>query len=287
MQYKRVRNILNIKQLRKKTVTITGLGSLGSFTAVLLAKNGINLNLIDFDRVSLENLSSQLYSKKDIQKYKTKVLAKYLRKLNPKIKIKTQNKKLNSINIKILDSDLVIDCTDNLDTRFLIDSYCHKKIPWIHTAALKTTGLVYVVRNSLSDLYHSNISVDSCDQHGILNSTASMVASIASTQAIKILLGKTPEKDLIRFNIWNNTFDKIKVKFLRKREIQIIKLCRNNYSVNLNKKLDLNTISKRYKTIFKRDNIIIIKPKIIINKDGYLIFENTSKEEIKKWLKSL
>ena len=53
MQYKRVRNIIDIEQLRKKTITIVGLGSLGSFTAVLLAKNGINLNLIDFDKVSI------------------------------------------------------------------------------------------------------------------------------------------------------------------------------------------------------------------------------------------
>ena len=287
MQYKRVRNIIDIEQLRKKTITIVGLGSLGSFTAVLLAKNGINLNLIDFDKVSIENLSSQLYSKKDVNRYKTRALSKYLKKLNPQVKIKVLNTKLNPANIKILDSDLVIDCTDNLDTRFIIDSYCHDKIAWIHTAALKTIGLVYVVQNSLSDLYHSNISVDSCDEHGILNSTASMTASIAATQAIKMLLNQNYEKDLIRFNIWDNTFDRIKIKPLKKKEIQIIKLCRNNYSVNLNRKLDLNMLSRKYKTTFKRENVIIIKPKIIINRNGYIIFENTNKEEIKKWLRSL
>ena len=77
MQYQRVRRIINIDELKKKTVTIVGLGSLGSFMALLLAKNGVNLNLIDFDRVSIENLSSQIYSRKDIGKYKTKTLAKY------------------------------------------------------------------------------------------------------------------------------------------------------------------------------------------------------------------
>ena len=287
MQYQRVRKIINIEELRKKTVTIVGLGSLGSFTALLLAKNGINLNLIDFDKVSIENLSSQIYSRKDVGKYKTRALAKYLKKINNDIRINIQNERLNSINIKILDSELVIDCTDNLETRFLIDSYCYKKIPWIHTAALKTIGLVYVINNSLSDLYHKNISLDSCDEHGILNTTSFMTASIAATQAIKILLNQPYEKDLIRFDIWNNTFDKIKIKLLKRKEIQIIKLCMNNYSVNLHKKLNLDIISKKYKTILKKDNLIIIKPRIIINKNGYIIFEDTSKEEVEKWLKSL
>ena len=287
MQYKRVRNIIDIEQLRKKTITIVGLGSLGSFTAVLLAKNGINLNLIDFDKVSIENLSSQLYSKKDVNRYKTRALSKYLKKLNPQVKIKVLNTKLNPANIKILDSDLVIDCTDNLDTRFIIDSYCHDKIAWIHTAALKTIGLVYVVKNSLSDLYNSDISVDSCDEHGILNSTASMTASIAATQAIKVLLNEPHEKNLIRFNIWNNVFDRIKVRPRKKKSIGIIKLCRNNYSINLGRRLNLDKIEKNNKVIFKNKNLIIIKPGIIINRKGYIIFENSSRGKIEKWLRSL
>ena len=289
MQYQRIRNIIDIEKLRKKTISIVGLGSLGSFTAFLLAKNGINLNLIDFDKVSIENLNSQIYSRKDIGKYKTKALDEYLKKINKEIKINITTKKLNSSNLKILDSDLIIDCTDNLETRFLIDSYCYNKKIWIHTAALKTIGLVYVVKNSLSDLYQSRISLDSCDEHGILNTTSFMTASIAATQAIKILLNEEHEKDLIRFNIWNNTFDKIKIKSEKRKKIQVIKLCRNSYSVNLNKKLDLNMLSKKYKTLLKNNNILVIndKNRIVINGNGYIIFEDTNEEEVKKWLKFL
>jgi adenylyltransferase/sulfurtransferase len=288
MQYLRIRKILDVNKLRKKTITIVGLGSLGSFTALLLAKNGINLNLIDFDKVSIENLSSQLYSRKDLKKYKTKALSKYLKKINPEINIKSINKRLISSNLKLLDSDLVIDCTDNLDTRFIIDSYVQK--PWIHTAAIKTIGLVYVVRNSLSDLYNAKVSEDSCEQHGILNTAANMVASIAATQAIKILLEKDYEKDLIRFDIWNNSFDKVKVKPRKHSKPLIIKLCKNNYSVNINKKINLNNLSKEYKTTLRNKNIIMIKSentKIIINNKGYIIFEDSNKEFVEKWLKSL
>ena len=288
MQYSRIRKILDINQLRKKTVTIVGLGSLGSFTALLLAKNGVNLNLIDFDKVSVENLSSQLYSRKDLKKYKARALSKYLKRINPEIKIKSINTRLTSSNLKLLDSDLVIDCTDNLETRFLIDSYVQK--PWIHAAAVKTVGLVYVVRNSLSDLYNTKVSEDSCEQHGILNTAANMIASIAATQAIKILLEKDYEKDLIRFNIWSNSFDRIKVKPRKHSKPVIIKLCKNNYSVNINKKISLDSLSKRYITILRNKNLIIIKSentKIIINSKGYIIFEDSNKEFIEKWLKSL
>src|SRR3989338_7414179 len=102
MQYQRVRKLIDIETLKKKTVTIVGLGSLGSFTALLLAKNGVNLNLIDFDKVSIENLSSQIYSRKDIGKYKVKAIAKYLKKLNKEVKINVQKEKLNPLNLKLL-----------------------------------------------------------------------------------------------------------------------------------------------------------------------------------------
>ena len=146
-----------------------------------------------------------------------------------------------------------------------------------------------MVKNSLSDLYQSRISLDSCDEHGILNTTSFMTASIAATQAIKILLNEEHEKDLIRFNIWKNTFDKIKIKPEKRKKIQVIKLCRNNYSVNLNKKLDLNMLSKKYKTLLKNNNILVIndKNRIVINGNGYIIFEDTNEEEVKKWLKFL
>ena len=208
MQYKRVRKIVNIEQLKKKTVTLVGLGSLGSFIALLLAKNGINLNLIDFDKVSIENLSSQLYSKKDLKKYKTKALKKIIKKTNSEINITIHTTKLTDLNLNILNSDLIIDCSDNLKTKLLIDSY--KKTPWVHIAVLKTTGLIYVVKDSLKEIYQSKKAIDKCEDVGILNTTVFMASSIAVTQAIKILLNEKYERDIIRFNIWENKFEKIK-----------------------------------------------------------------------------
>ena len=208
MQYKRVRKIVNIEQLKKKTVTLVGVGALGSFIALLLAKNGINLNLIDFDKVSIENLSSQLYSKKDLKKYKTKALKNIINKTNKEINITTHTTKLTDSNLNILNSDLIIDCSDNLRTKLLIDSY--KKTPWIHMAVLKTTGLIYIVKDSIKEIYKNKKSIDKCEDVGILNTTVAMASSIAVTQAIKILLNEKYEEDIIRFDIWENKFEKIK-----------------------------------------------------------------------------
>src|SRR3989344_2945940 len=101
------------KELSKKTVAIVGLGALGTNVSSLLARSGINLKLIDFDKIDLTNLQRQsLYTEKNVKE------------INSEISITSFNEKLNDSNLHLLDSNLVIDCTDNLTTRFLINDYC-------------------------------------------------------------------------------------------------------------------------------------------------------------------
>ncbi|MBS3155836.1 HesA/MoeB/ThiF family protein [Candidatus Woesearchaeota archaeon] len=203
------------KELSKKTVTIVGLGALGTNVSSLLARAGINLRLIDFDKIDLTNLQRQsLYTEKDINKQKAIISKTRLKEINSEISITSFNEKLNDSNLHLLDSDLVIDCTDNLTTRFLINDYCYNKIPWIHTAAIKETGVLFNIlpnKPCLKCIYKKNIDLDRCEEFGVLNSIVSLIASLALTQSIKILLNKDPEANLLRFNIWNNSLEKIKV----------------------------------------------------------------------------
>ena len=202
--------------LSKKTVAIVGLGALGTNTAQLLARAGINLKLIDFDKVDLTNLQRQsLYEESDINKEKSKSSLNKLKKINSEIKIEIFNERLNNNNLNLLNSDLVIDCTDNLTTRFLINDYCYNKIPWIHTAAIKYTGVIFNIlpkKPCLKCIYKKNLDMERCEEYGVLNTIVSLTSSIAVTQAIKILLNKPVEESLIRFNIWNNEIEKIKIK---------------------------------------------------------------------------
>ncbi|MFH1209405.1 MAG: HesA/MoeB/ThiF family protein [archaeon] len=310
MRYKRQSLLLGEKAqslLLKKTITIIGLGALGTNTSNLLARAGLNLILIDHDKVDLTNLHRQsLYDELDINKSKVIASKEHLEKINSSIKIKTYNEVLTKNNISIIKSDLIIDCTDNLETRFLINSYCYNKIPWIHTAAIKTTGILFnVMPNSpcFECIYQNISSFEKCEDVGILNTIVSLISSIAATQAIKILLNKDYETSLLRFNIWNNSLEKIKVnkscnlcmgKLKGKEENKskdnkfIIKLCKTkaSYSVKLNKKLDLEKISKKYKTIVKTPILLIIKIghyEIIIHEYGEIIFKDLKDEnKIKK-----
>jgi len=202
--------------LSKKTAAIVGLGALGTNTANLLARAGINLKLIDFDDIDITNLQRQtLYNETHIKKPKVQIALAELKKINSETKIEAFNEKLTNKNLKLLDSDLVIDCTDNLTARFLINDYCYNNLPWIHTAAVKCTGVIFNIlpgKPCLRCLYTKNTDIDNCNELGILNSTPALTSSIAATQAIKILLNQQPEERLIRINIWNNEIEKIIVK---------------------------------------------------------------------------
>ncbi|MBU2634534.1 MAG: HesA/MoeB/ThiF family protein [Nanoarchaeota archaeon] len=280
--------------LHKKTITIVGLGALGTNIANLLARAGINLILIDNDKVDITNLQRQsLYNEKDIKKPKVTTAKSHLNKINSEIKIKTYNQLLTKKNISIINSDLIIDCTDNLETRFLINEYCHNKFPWIHTAAIKTMGVTFNIlpnKPCFNCIYKNISSIEKCEDVGILNTIIALISSIAATQAMKILLNKDYETDLIRFNIWNNKLEKIKVKKScnlcknKKENKFIIKLCKTKaaYSTKINKKLNLNQISKKYKTIVKTPILLIIKVnnhEIIVHNYGELIFKDLKDED--------
>src|SRR3990167_3691064 len=111
------------EKIKKANVTILGLGAIGSKSAELLARAGVgSLILIDRDIVEESNLQRQtLFAEKDLRKSKASAAEKRIKEINSEIKIETHIVHLNPQNIRLLQSaDLVLDCTDNLQTRFLI-----------------------------------------------------------------------------------------------------------------------------------------------------------------------
>ena len=125
------------EELQEHGVLIVGMGGLGCPVAHYLISSGIGyLTIMDPDKVELSNLSRQpLYAEKDVGKYKVKVAKEVLSKINPNAVINELPGVLNKENaLTIISShDFVIDCTDNVDTRYILSDMCQAiETPLIH-----------------------------------------------------------------------------------------------------------------------------------------------------------
>jgi adenylyltransferase/sulfurtransferase len=209
------------KKLSKSKVVIVGVGAIGTQSASLLARAGIGeLILIDRDSVELNNLQRQtLFNESDINKPKATQAKKHFEKVNSSIKINIFNEDLNNENISKLISkktSLILDCTDNMETRFLINDYALKNnIPWIYSAGIKSNAfLMNIIPKKtpcFSCIFHNHVSNETCQTSGVLNSTTSLIASLQVSETMKILLNKKPETNLIQINLKNNAFNKLKI----------------------------------------------------------------------------
>lgn len=113
------------KKISSSKVFIIGAGGLGCPIADLLCRAGVGeIGIIDHDKVSLSNLNRQtLYNSTDINKFKVEVLKRKLKKVNPFVKINIYRKKINKKNINNLISKyhIIVDASDNFETKFLIN----------------------------------------------------------------------------------------------------------------------------------------------------------------------
>lgn len=215
------------KRLNSAKVVIIGCGALGTAVANNLARSGIGyLRIVDRDYIELSNLQRQiLFDEEDIKDNLPKVIAaEYkLKKINSNITIESIIKDVNSSNIENIckDMDLILDATDNLNIRYLINDVSIKlNIPWIYGAVIGSTGMTYTIIPKETPCFRCimpNIppagAIDSCDLVGVLNSIVSIIASMQSTEAIKLLIGKKEAliKGLRYIDVWNNDYETIEI----------------------------------------------------------------------------
>ncbi len=218
-------------KLDRSKVAVVGLGALGSVSANLLARAGVgNLLLIDRDFLERNNLQRQiLYDEKDVTDNLPKAVAarRNLEEVNSEINVHESVSDVNpdTINELLADVDLIIDGTDNFETRFLLNDYCLKnKKPWIYGGAVRTEGMAYVIfpgegpcLRCLFGEAPGPEGVQTCDQVGILAPVAHMIASFQSVEAIKILAGKKEavERRLWKVDLWNREFRAVSVDHLK------------------------------------------------------------------------
>lgn len=211
-------------KLNKAKVLVVGAGGLGSPVLTYLGAAGIgNIGIVDDDVVSLSNLQRQiLYKTSEINQLKADKAKERLLENNPEIAIDTFITRLNSENsIEIAKGyDLIVDCTDNYDSRYVIDSASKLLgIPMVYASISKFSGQVSVFNNkgskSYKDLFCEKPNIDENDPSrlGVLGILPGIVGSIQANEVLKIILNmsgvlnnklflidtKTMETQLIEF----------------------------------------------------------------------------------------
>lgn len=204
-------------KIQKGSVAVIGVGALGTCTCELLVRAGIGkLLLVDNDKIDLTNLQRQLlFDEDDVGKKKVVVAKEKLSKINSEVEINIVNEFLDENNIDLLDDyDLVLDCTDNMKARHVINDYCeNKKKKWIYSAAIGVTGNILVVDDYMKfrSIFKSGEAFDNCENIGVINTIIPMISSIQVTETIKILTNQEYTKELIRINNWENDYQTIKL----------------------------------------------------------------------------
>lgn len=189
------------RKLKQSSVLIVGLGGLGSSLALLMATAGIGtIGLLDDDIVKLGNLPRQvLYTYDDIGDLKAVAAEKRLCQRNPEVLLRVYCQKLLEDNAEkiIRDFDLVLDGTDNLSARRIINQACvHHNKPYIYGAVDYFDGQVSVFwkgkgpcLNCLYPLEEKEDLYPNETLHGVLSTLPTLVSTIQATEAIKIITG--------------------------------------------------------------------------------------------------
>ncbi|GAK00767.1 ThiF family adenylyltransferase [Geomicrobium sp. JCM 19055] len=218
---------LGQKRLRESHVLIVGVGALGSMSAEMLARAGIGeLTLVDGDFVEEHNLQRQLlYTELDAKTHRAKVKAatKRLQEVNSEVKVTGCFQSLHNENIQQLlqGVDVIIDGTDNFETRLLINDAAYKwGIPWVYGGLSGSYGLsLPFIPNQSGPCFRCLESFltddEDCDTHGVLGTTVQMVTAQQVTSTLKILTGDKAQPSMYKFDLWESDAGYIQVHSLK------------------------------------------------------------------------
>lgn len=207
------------KKLSTARVVIVGCGATGSALAALLARAGAGtLRILDRDYVESSNLQRQaLFDENDARESLPKAIAaaRQIARFNSQITVEPHVADLIPANVDSLlgGADLVLDGTDNFDTRYLVNDYAVKNsVAWIYTA---TVGSYAVTLNVLPGETACLAcvfpdpprgTVETCETAGVLNAAVNLAASLAAAEALKFLVGARAKmrRTLLSWDVWNN-----------------------------------------------------------------------------------
>jgi adenylyltransferase/sulfurtransferase len=211
------------KQLLETSVAVLGCGALGTNIANLLVRAGVgHLRIVDRDVVESSNLQRQvLFDEEDAENNLPKAIAaeQKLRRINSQVYLEPVVADIDPYNVEtiIRDVEIVLDGTDNFETRFLINDACVKLgVSWIYGAVIATVGMVMPIVPGRTPCFRCLLqerpapgSTPTCDTAGVLGTAAALVAALQVTEAMKLLLAdqQPSEGRLYSIDIWNGAVE--------------------------------------------------------------------------------
>ena len=211
------------ERLRSARVAVVGCGALGSILAETMTRAGVGaVTIVDRDLVEESNLQRQsLFDEEDVRGGMPKAVAaeSRLRRINSEVQVKGVVADLTADNADALldGASLVLDGTDNFETRFLLNDVCLRAgRPWVYGACVGSYGLALLVRPRVTPCLRCLLgerpaagSGDTCDTVGVVAPIVQVVAGLQGAEALKVLSGRTESllPGLVTVDLWQGTFD--------------------------------------------------------------------------------
>jgi adenylyltransferase/sulfurtransferase len=215
------------RKLMQSRVTLCGCGALGTVLANHLVRAGVGkIRIIDRDFIEVHNLQRQiLFDEDDVAENlpKAEAAARKLRKINSSVEIETVVTDIDHTNILELveDADLIMDGTDNFETRYLINDVSIKlNKPWVYGGVIGSEGQTMTIVPGKTPCLRCLIETapppgmtPTCETAGVLGPAVAVIASFEAIEAIKILSGRWDalNADLIMVDLWDWTFRQLKI----------------------------------------------------------------------------
>jgi molybdopterin-synthase adenylyltransferase len=213
------------ERLAAASAVLVGCGAIGAAAANLLVRAGIGrLRILDRDFVEPSNLQRQtLFDESDARETLPKAFAaeRRLKSINSDVQVDGVVADLNARNAHELLSGfpLILDGTDNFETRFLVNDFAVKSgVPWIYAAGVSSYGITMAIRPGetaclacLLDAIGDASLEETCDTVGVLGSVVNLIASLEVTEAIKILAARSHALHglLISCDVWSGRFQSV------------------------------------------------------------------------------
>src|SRR6516165_8047192 len=213
------------EHLLASRAVVVGCGAIGAAAANLLVRAGIGqIRILDRDFVEPSNLQRQvLFNEDDAREALPKAVAaeRKLRTINSDVRVEGIVVDLNAKNVDELlgGFPLILDGTDNFETRLLVNDFAVKtRTPWIYAAGVASYGVTMTIRPGqsacLACLLDSSVGMgleETCDTVGVLGPVVNLIASLEAAEALKLLAGReeTLHGRLISCDVWTGHFQSV------------------------------------------------------------------------------